>query len=316
VLLDRIVDTRRSLVLGARKADVTTKSLNATVNLDNPASFATPGAAPNGADYVVLKDKQGRPLRGAQLHKLSFRGATTLPPVPLAWSVVTDDPDRPGNPVLFSGNADNLDVSAIAHVTVPTTDPTLRFAAKYGAEAGYDYAYVVVSTDGGATYTPIAGDKTVDGPLGPALNGTTDGFEQHTFDLTAYAGQSILLGVRYVTDGGVSEGGVSLDDVTVGSTVVSDGSSLEPFDSITEIRPTTVSNWNVKLVGIDESGHAALQAEVNGRGAIDAKKLPLLLFSPFRKVVAVVAYDDPTESVSQYAPYALTVNGVLQAGGA
>lgn len=315
VLLDRIVDTRRGVVLGARKADVTTKSLNATVNLANPASYATPGAAPNGADYVLLQDKQGRPLKGAQLHRLSFRGATTLPAIPLAWSVVSDDPDRPGNPVLFSGNADNLDVSAIAHVSVPTADPTLRFLAKYGAEAGYDYAYVVVSTDGGATYTPIAGDKTVEGPLGPALNGTTDGFEPHTFDLSAYAGQDVLLGVRYVTDGGVSEGGVHLDDVTVGGTVVSDGSSLAPFDSITEIRPTAVSNWNVKLVGIDEAGHAALQAEVNGRATIDVKKLPLLAFTPFRKVVAIVAYDDPTESVNQYAPYALTVNGVLQPGG-
>ena len=31
---------------------VMTKSLNAAVNLDNPASYAKPGASPNGADYV------------------------------------------------------------------------------------------------------------------------------------------------------------------------------------------------------------------------------------------------------------------------
>ena len=35
-------------------------------------------------------------------------------------------------------------------VTVPAADPTLRFLAKYGAELGYDYGYVVVSTDGGS----------------------------------------------------------------------------------------------------------------------------------------------------------------------
>jgi hypothetical protein len=32
-------------------------------------------------------------------------------------------------------------------------------------------------------------------------------------------------------------------------------------------------------------------------------------------VGAVVTYVDPTESVTQYAPYELTVNGVLQPGG-
>ena len=36
-----------------RQARVTTPSLRSTVNLDNPESYDTPGAAPNGADYVA-----------------------------------------------------------------------------------------------------------------------------------------------------------------------------------------------------------------------------------------------------------------------
>jgi hypothetical protein len=44
--------------------------------------------------------------------------------------------------------------------------------------------------------------------------------------------------------------------------------------------------------------------------------LQLALLSAFPKVVAIVAYDEPTELVQQYAPYKLTVNGVLQPGGA
>ena len=32
--------------------------------------------------------------------------------------------------------------------------------------------------------------------------------------------------------------------------------------------------------------------------------------------VAIVAYDEPTELVQQYAPYRLKVNGVVQPGGA
>ncbi len=71
--------------------------------------------------------------------------------------------------------------------------------------------------------------------------------------MSAYAGQTILLSFRYISDGGVNEGGLLIDDITLGgATVISDGSSLEPFSSPTEINPTDVHNWNVKLVGIRE----------------------------------------------------------------
>ena len=175
-LVDKIVGgPRRGLMLGVSKARVTTPSLRSTVNLANPATHITPGAAPNGADYVPLETGAGQTLRGADLRSLTFQGATTLPPLPLTWQIVSNDPDRPGNPVLWSGNSSNLDAAAVTSVSVPTADPTLRLLAKYGAEFGFDYGYVTVSTDGGATYTPIPGDKTIDGPLGPAINGTTDG---------------------------------------------------------------------------------------------------------------------------------------------
>ena len=318
VLVDKIVgDSRLGIVLGVPKSRVTTPSLRSTVNLANPDANDTPGAAPNGADYVALQGAGGNVLKGRDLRSLSFNGAQTLPSIPLAWTIVSDDPDSPGDPVLWSGNANNTDATAVTEVSVPTTDPTLRFDAKYGAEFGYDYGYVQVSTDGGATYTAIAGDKTVDAPAGPGLNGTTDGFEPHSFDLSAYAGQDVLVAFRYVSDGGVNEGGLLIDDITVGGTTISDGSSLEPFQSPTEIHPTDVHNWNVKLVGINEGRlPVVLQAEFNGRRSFQLRRAELALAIPFQKVVAIVAYDEPTEQVQQYAPYTLTVNGVVQPGGA
>jgi len=314
-LLDKIVDSRRGVVIGVPKKRVTSPSLNSTVNLANPAAYATPGAAPNGADYVALRKANGTVLKGKDLRSLQFEGAATLPSLPLEWTVVSNDPDRPGNPVLWSGNDSNTNATAVTSVAVPTADPTLRFQAKYGAEFGFDYGYVVVSTDGGATYTPIAGDKTTTGPLGPALNGTTDGFEPHSYNLSAYAGKTVLLGIQYISDGGVNEGGLLVDDITVGGTAVSDGSSLTPFDSPTEIRPTPVNNWNVRLIAYDEKNQVALQLEFNGKSKIKLGFLQLLALSVFPKVVAVVAYDEPTELVQQYAPYKLTVNGVVQPGG-
>ena len=59
--------------------------------------------------------------------------------------------------MLFSGNDSNLDRTAVTTVTVPAGSPSLTFLAKYGAEAGFDYGYVLVSTDGGATYTAARG---------------------------------------------------------------------------------------------------------------------------------------------------------------
>jgi hypothetical protein len=316
-LLDKLVgDAKHSVVLGARKSDVTTPSLRSSVNFANPTINADPGAAPNGADYVPLQAANGTVLKGRDLRSLSFSGAKTLPPLPLLWTVVNNDPDRNGNPVLWSGNANNLDAAAVTSVAVPTADPTLRFLAKYGAEFGFDYAYVSVSTDGGATYTPLAGDKTIDGPLGPALNGTTTGFEPHSYDLSAYAGKTVLLSFRYVSDGGVNEGGLLLDDISIGATQVSDGSNLSAFTSPTQIRPTPVNNWNVRLVGIDEGKvPLVLQVEFNGKSSLSLNRAQLALASPFQKVVAIVAYDEPTEQVQQYAPYTLTVNGVRQPGG-
>jgi hypothetical protein len=318
-LLDKIVgDSKHAVVLGVPKRRVTTPSLRSTVNLANPDANDEPGAAPNGADYVALQRADGQVLRGRDLRSLSFTGAQKLPPIPLAWTVDTDDPDRgDGNPVLWSGNDSNTDAAAVAEVSVPSADPTLRFLAKYGAEPGFDYGYVQVSTDGGASYTTIAGDHTVDGPLGPALNGTTGhAFEAESYDLSAYTGKTVLVAIRYVSDGGVNDGGLRVDDIAVGGTQVSDGSSLAPFRSPTEVRQTDVHNWNVRLVGINEGKvPVALQVEFDGRNRIQLSRRELALASPFQKVVAIVAYDEPTEQVQQYAPYTLAVNGVVQPGG-
>ena len=89
-------------------------------------------------------------------------------------------------------------------------------------------------------------------PLGPGLNGTTTDSSRIPTTSRLYAGQTVLLSLRYVSDGGVNEGGLLFDDITVGATQVSDGSGLAAFSSPTQIHPTAVDNWNVRLVGIRE----------------------------------------------------------------
>ena len=297
-LVDRVVgDSPAGVMTGVPRQKVTAASLRASVNLANPASFDYPGAAPNGADYVRLRDASGRFLSGADLTGVRFAGAPTLPPRPLQWTV------RDG--ALFSGNSSSLDAAAVVAATVPAADPTLRLRAQYTTEPGYDYGYVTVSTDGGKTYTAVAGDHTVAAPFGPALNGTSDGFRAQSYDLSAYAGRKVLIGFRYVSDASINEGGWLVDDVTVGATRISDGTTLTGFRSPTQIVPARVHAWHVKLVGLDEKRQRARQVAVGGWAAL--RDYPV--------VVAIVAYDEPTEQVTQYAPYSLTANGVLQPGG-
>ena len=55
-----------------------------------------------------------------------------------------------------------------------------------------------------------------------------------------------------------------------------------------------------------------------GLAAGHAAVVPLEKFADlasYPKIVAVVAYDEPTEKLSQYAPYVLTANGTRQPGG-
>jgi hypothetical protein len=64
-----------------------------------------------------------------------------------------------------------------------------------------------------------------------------------------------------------------------------------------------VHAWSARLVGM--SPKRALQVPVAQWARLTG----------FDRVVAIVSYDEPTEQISQYAPYSLTVNGVVQPGG-
>ena len=109
-------------MLGARKAAVTTPSLRSTVNLDNPASYADPGAAPNGADYVAAARAGGAHCSGKDLESLTFDGRDDAAAAAAEVDGRSTTPrTAPGNPMLWSGNANNLDASAVTPVTVPAT---------------------------------------------------------------------------------------------------------------------------------------------------------------------------------------------------
>ena len=228
-LVDQYVGTaRRQGRPGSRRRRVTSQSLNSTVNLGNPAAYAAAGAPANGADYVGLRARQRRSTCAASdLRSLSFNGAKTLAPEPLKWTVV-DQRTRPRRATRRCGRATpaTWTRAAVTQVTVPPANPTLPSRAAPGRgglrlrlHGGLDRRRQDLHGAGQRQH----GRRTV--RPGAQRRRRRLGRRQ-TFDLSAYAGKSVLIGFRYVSDGGVNDGGWYVDDVKVGGTA--DQRRLQP----------------------------------------------------------------------------------------
>ena len=164
----------------------------------------------------------------------------------------------------------------------------------------------------------------------PGYTAYSGGWRNERCNLGAFAGRSILLAFRHVTDGSIPGDpddptatippGFWLRNVTLGGSLVADGSSLAGWPSPSQARPTPVHGFTLQLVGYSSRGHRKVSSAVvrlDGRhdAELGRSQLRQLLRSNPDVVGAIVMYDEPTEQVQDYAPYRLTVNGVLQPGG-
>lgn len=336
VALDKALDEGRTLN-GGTAATYMTPSLRASINWATEEAYSSPGAPPNGSDYVRARDAGGTFLSASQINSISFDGASTLPSDPIQWRVINTAPTDAANPVLYSGTGDNLDRAIVRSVAVPTANPNVTFRAQWNAENHWDFGFVQVSTNGGATYTSVAcTDTTTETDPDaiaiikanvPGFTGDSGGWRNETCSLSAYAGQTVLLAFRYITDPSV-EGessrippGFYIDDVAVGGALVSDGSTLVGWQSTTQVRPIPVSGFTVQLVGYHTTntsipafiGSIPLNASFDG--SLSGAALQAIIGSGADLVGIIVTYDEPTTSINQYARYTLTVNGVTQPGG-
>src|SRR5262249_36117055 len=149
-----------------------------------------------------------------------------------------------GDPALFSGSGENFDRAMVRQVSVPAGHPALAFDTMYDTEPDFDYGFVQVSTDGGSPWPGLAHGGTQDtaAPTAlssvvanlPGLNGNSGGWKHEQFDLSGYAGKTVLLSFRYITDPAVNGAGWWVDNVKVGTTSLSDGSTLSGWESMTQ----------------------------------------------------------------------------------
>jgi hypothetical protein len=313
VAVDGALDDGADLV-GAKDARYTLDLIHGSVYWGNDQTYSSPGAPPNGSDYVRLMETDGDVVPLEDVERIWFNGADELPSLPVEWTV--DATTGSPAPALYSGAGDNLDRAIVQEVAV--VDGVLTFEAQWITEPGYDYAYVKVSTDGGETYQSVSCDDSISAPLGPGFEGDSGGFVAESCDLSAYAGQTVLLSFRYVTDPGVTEPGFWVDDVVLDAATLSDGSTLDGWSSPTEINPVDVERFTVQLVAFNGKGVVHLaKVTLNDEfeGFLGADRIHDLLGAQASKVVAIVTYHDSSETVNQYAPYALRVNTILQPGG-
>jgi hypothetical protein len=276
-----------------------------TPSAPNPQAYDTPGAPPWGTDYIWIN---GDPKA---LGKFTFNGVP-YSTFPTGW---TSD----GN-VLSGGAGDLLDNWAIFETP---GGGALTFDTSYNIEEYWDFGFVQVSTDDGATWTSLANAYTTSvhdpsahptvvanlpGLTGCSGGGTNDACSLDTinmsYDLSAYAGQNILVAFRYVTDWATSYDGWFIDNVYVDGTLISDGSSTAPFHDLTFYRPIN-NNFTVTFVGMKTVGKgneykvASMKLDhVTEQGLFELNKV--LKWST--NVAMLVTFDAP-EGITYYAPY-------------
>ncbi len=115
----------------------------------------------------------------------------------------------------------NVSISTISNLDLTDAiSAQIVFWSRWEVETNFDYAQVVVSDDGGATWVPLCGHHTKSG------NGYQDFgnplYDAYKFDwmkeeisLDAYVGMNVKIGFKLVTDNGGNADGFYFDDLKV-----------------------------------------------------------------------------------------------------
>lgn len=141
-------------------------------------------------------------------YQLSFAGDTL---VELADAPAT------GRQVWLAPAADNAE----SHLTKwfdlrQTPAATLQFDIWYDLEVDYDFAYLLLSRDNGQSWQLLdPGPLGEWGSYGRGLTGQSEGWQRVEISLDEFAGQEILFRWAMLSDGGIMERGVAVDNIAV-----------------------------------------------------------------------------------------------------
>jgi len=154
------------------------------------------------------------------------------------------------------------------------SDATLNYWTKWDIETDWDFGLVEISTNGGISWTPLVGQYMQPGS-GQGVQttglygyeGTQLNWVRESISLSAYAGQTIHLRFRLISDSWVTEDGWYVDDISVNS--LDPNANIPPYiQSVTELntQPFTGNPYPVTAVILDDGGveHASLFYSTDG----------------------------------------------------
>ncbi|HEU5087702.1 MAG TPA: hypothetical protein VFT99_09660 [Roseiflexaceae bacterium] len=256
-----------------------------TVGLEQPQTGSFDATIHQyGVDYIPLP-------AGATL---DFEGATTVS--------LAGVPPAEGAHAWWSGRRDQ----SVSTLTRPVdlsgvSQATLQFKTWYEIERNWDYAFVTVSTDGGTNWKPLEATTSTsedpqDANFGYGITGISGGGDSdlgdgvqgkwvdETADLSAYAGQEVLLRFWMITDTAVDGTNILLDDIRIPQINLADGA--ENGDAgwqakgFVPVSGTLPQRWDVRLVRenagqtsvepvqLDAQGHAEVALDDGERGVL------------------------------------------------
>jgi hypothetical protein len=199
-----------------------------------------------------------------------------------------------GRYAYWSNKGDDSDMRLVREFDFTGLDTvTLNFQTWYEIEEDWDYTYVVVSADGGQTWDIIETPSGTDtNPVGNNLGWGYTGFSgggsegewiEESVDLSAYAGQVVLVGFEYVTDDAFNMSGLLVDDVSIPELNFSDDFEAEDeswtaegFVRIDNLLPQEFvvqvivegDETTVHRLELDENNQGSLTVSVDGGRAV------------------------------------------------
>lgn len=199
-----------------------------------------------------------------------------------------DSTPNSGEQMWFAPPIDELNAQLTASFDLSTvSSATLEYAIWYDLEEDYDFAYVSISTDNGATWDILLTEESSAGDYGPAYNGTSDsktGWVDQSISLNEYTGNTVLIRFEVLTDSDITNRGVAIDDISIPElnnykSTVEDGTEGWQAQGFVPIGTQLPQQWSVQLIQdgpeptvetlpLDTYNQAVLDVEIGKGGAV------------------------------------------------